>query len=139
MSELLSSPYAHAFAGGLLIGGAAAVFLLVVGRVAGISGIVGSVLQGHIGPKGAFPVFLVGMIVPVLLFGSGTVSYSLGLPGLAAAGALVGAGTQLGSGCTSGHGVCGLANLSPRSLVAVLTFIATAAVTVWAVRHGGAL
>lgn len=139
MPELLSSPFAHAFAGGLLIGGAAALFLLVVGRVAGISGIVGSVLQGHIGPKGAFPVFLVGMIVPVLLFGSGAVTYSLSLPGLALAGVLVGAGTQLGSGCTSGHGVCGLANLSPRSLVAVLTFMATAAVTVWVVRHGGVL
>jgi uncharacterized protein len=139
MSAFLSSPYAHAFAGGLLIGGAAAVFLLVVGRVAGISGIVGSLLQGHIGPKGAFPVFLVGMIIPVLLFGAGPVSYSLGLPGLVGAGVLVGVGTQLGSGCTSGHGVCGLANLSLRSLVAVLTFMATAAATVWAVRHGGAL
>lgn len=139
MTELLSSPFAHAFAGGLLIGTAAAVFLLVVGRVAGISGIVGSVLQGHIGPKGAFPVFLIGMIVPVFLFGSGAATYSLGLPGLAFAGALVGVGTQLGSGCTSGHGVCGLANFSPRSLVAVVVFMATAAVTVWAVRHGGGL
>ncbi len=137
MPELLSSPFAHAFAGGLLIGGAAAIFLLVVGRVAGISGIVGSLLQGHIGPNGAFPVFLVGMIIPLLLLGSGPVSYSLGLTGLAIAGVLVGVGTQLGSGCTSGHGVCGLANFSPRSLVAVLTFMATAAVTVWVVRHGG--
>lgn len=139
MSELFSSPFAQAFAGGLLIGGATVVFLLVVGRVAGISGIIGNVVRGHFGPRGAFPVFLLGMILPVLLLGPGSVTYPLGLSGLAVAGVLVGAGTQLGSGCTSGHGVCGLANLSMRSLVAVLTFMVTAALTVWIVRHGGVL
>ena len=139
MPELLSSPYIRALFGGLLIGGAAATFLLVVGRVAGISGIVGNVVRGHFGPRGAFPVFLVGMVLPVFIAGAGTVSYSFGLPGLAIAGLLVGAGTQLGAGCTSGHGVCGLANFSPRSLVAVLIFMLTAGVTVWLVRHGGVL
>jgi uncharacterized membrane protein YedE/YeeE len=84
-------------------------------------------------------VFLLGMILPVLLLDPGPVTYSLGLPGLGFAGILVGAGTQLGSGCTSGHGVCGLANLSMRSLVAVLTFMVTAALTVWIVRHGDVL
>lgn len=138
MPEFLSFPYARAFAGGLLIGAAAAVFLLIVGRVAGISGIIGNVMRGHFGPGRAFPVFLLGMVLPVFLLGPGPVAYSLGLPGLAFAGILVGAGTQLGSGCTSGHGVCGLANLSVRSLVAVLIFMATAALTVWVVRHGGA-
>ena len=129
----------RAFAGGLMIGGAAAVFLLVVGRIAGISGIVGSVLKGHTGPQGAFVVFLVGMLLPALVLGTGPAEFALGLPGLALAGVLVGIGTQVGSGCTSGHGVCGLANVSPRSLVAVLTFMLTAGITVWVVRHGGAL
>lgn len=139
MLGFLSIPFARAFAGGLLIGAGVALFLLVVGRVAGISGIIGNVVRGHFGPRGAFPVFLLGMVLPVLLLGPGQVAYSVGLPGLAIAGLLVGAGTQLGSGCTSGHGVCGLANLSLRSLVAVLIFMATAAVTVWLVRHGGVL
>ncbi|MEY4932210.1 MAG: hypothetical protein RLZZ403_530 [Pseudomonadota bacterium] len=129
----------RAFAGGLMIGGATAVFLLVVGRIAGISGIVGSVLKGHTGPRGAFVVFLVGMLLPALVLGTGPAEFSLGLPGLALAGVLVGVGTQVGSGCTSGHGVCGLANVSPRSLVAVLTFMVTAGITVWVVRHGGVL
>lgn len=129
----------RAFAGGLMIGGAAAVFLLVVGRIAGISGIVGSVLKGHTGPRGAFVVFLAGLLLPALLLGTGPVDFPLGLPGLALAGVLVGVGTQVGSGCTSGHGVCGLANVSPRSLVAVLTFMVTAGLTVWVVRHGGVL
>jgi uncharacterized membrane protein YedE/YeeE len=136
MTEWLSSPFLRAFAGGLLIGAAAAVFLLVVGRVAGISGLVSNVVRGHFGPRGAFPVFLVGMVAPVFVVGIGTVGYASGLPGLAIAGLLVGIGTQLGSGCTSGHGVCGLANLSSRSLAAVLIFMATAAMTVWVVRHG---
>jgi len=134
-----TASFVAAFAGGLLIGAAAAVFLLLVGRVAGISGIVGNVLHGHVGPRGAFLVFLAGMLLPVLVLGTGEIHYAGGLPSLALAGLLVGIGTQLGSGCTSGHGVCGLANFSVRSLVAVLTFMATAGMTVWVVRHSGVL
>lgn len=118
--------------GGALIGLASAMVLLVHGRIAGISGIVGHAVA----PEGrAFRLgFLTGLIatgailaaVWPLAFGAGVRS----LPGLAIAGALVGIGTTLGSGCTSGHGVCGLSRLSPRSIVAVATFMTTAAITV---------
>ncbi len=131
-----ASPFVAAFAGGLLIGAAAALFLLIVGRIAGVSGILGSLLRGRAGPRGAFVVFIGGMLLPALVTGAAPVSFATGLPGLALAGLLVGVGTQLGSGCTSGHGVCGLANFSPRSLVAVLVFMTTAGITVWFVRHG---
>jgi uncharacterized membrane protein YedE/YeeE len=106
--------------------------LLVHGRIAGISGIVGHAVA----PEGrTFRLgFLTGLIatgailaaVWPLAFGAGVRS----VPGLAIAGALVGIGTTLGSGCTSGHGVCGLSRLSPRSIVAVATFMTTAAITV---------
>jgi uncharacterized membrane protein YedE/YeeE len=118
--------------GGALIGLASAMVLLVHGRIAGISGIVGHAVA----PEGrTFRLgFLTGLIatgailaaVWPLAFGAGVRS----VPGLAIAGALVGIGTTLGSGCTSGHGVCGLSRLSPRSIVAVATFMTTAAITV---------
>lgn len=137
--ELASSGIAQAFEGGLLIGAASAVLILFNGRVAGISGIFANVLEGRVGPRGVNLLFLIGLIAPAFLLGVGPVQFSSGLPLLAVAGLLVGAGTQLGSGCTSGHGVCGLANLSPRSLVAVMIFMATAGLTVWLVRHGEVL
>ncbi len=124
--------------GGVMIGAAAAGLLLVNGRIAGISGILG----GAVGPGGkawqwAFLGGLVGAGVAARLLGLITPpalsEESLG--GLVLAGLLVGFGTRLGSGCTSGHGVCGLANLSRRSLVATLTFMLVAGVTVFVIRH----
>jgi uncharacterized membrane protein YedE/YeeE len=126
----------HALLGGLLIGAAVAVLLLGNGRVAGISGILGHALRGDIGPKAWRVAFLFGLIVPAAVIGIGTPTFAGGLGWLAVSGVLVGVGTQLGSGCTSGHGVCGMANLSLRSLVATLVFMGTAALTVFVVRHG---
>jgi uncharacterized membrane protein YedE/YeeE len=126
-------------AGGVLIGLAAALLILVNGRVAGISGIFGLVTSGVIGERAWRTAFVAGLLLPALwLITSGTtVTMDGGWPLYAVAGVLVGAGTRLGSGCTSGHGVCGIANLSPRSLVATLTFIAMGMLTVWLTRHGG--
>jgi uncharacterized membrane protein YedE/YeeE len=127
----------HSFAGGLLIGGAAALLVLRSGNVAGISGITASALSGTFGPQGWRAAFLLGLVVPALAIGGANPAWlTASLPLLAVSGVLVGIGTRLGSGCTSGHGVCGIANASPRSLVATLTFMATAMVTVAAVRHG---
>jgi uncharacterized membrane protein YedE/YeeE len=126
-----------AFAGGLLIGSGAAVLLLLNGRVAGISGILGEVLLGAVG-EGAWRIaFLAGLLLPALAFGLGAVELPRGWYLIVVAGLLVGFGTRVGSGCTSGHGVCGIANLSRRSLVATLIFMGTAMVTVFIVRHGG--
>jgi uncharacterized membrane protein YedE/YeeE len=83
--------------------------------------------------------FLAGLVLPAALLGLGSIDFPQGLPVLALSGLLVGFGTRLGSGCTSGHGVCGLANLSPRALVATLSFMIVAAATVFLVRHGALL
>jgi uncharacterized membrane protein YedE/YeeE len=126
--------------GGLLIGAAASLFVLVYGRVLGISGILGG-LFGGAREEILFRLALIAGIViaPLLLTSVGTnlpdITVSVSLPMLIVAGLLVGFGTRLGNGCTSGHGVCGLARLSRRSIVATLVFFATAAVTVYAVRH----
>lgn len=128
-------------AGGALIGGSAALLLLGNGRIAGISGILGGLL-GPFGRDTAWrAVFLVGLLLgPVLYRGLAghwpAVRIEASWPVLAVAGLLVGYGTRLGSGCTSGHGVCGLARLSPRSFAAVAIFMAAAAITVFLVRHG---
>lgn len=126
--------------GGLLIGLAAAGLLLFNGRIAGISGILGGLLdlpRGDMSWRGAF-------IAGLLTGGLGLLWFypqTLALPSdysfitYAAAGLLVGYGTRLGSGCTSGHGVCGIARLSPRSFAAVTTFMASAMLTVFIVRH----
>jgi uncharacterized protein len=125
--------------GGMLIGAGAATLLLLNGRIAGISGILGSAIKGVIGVQGWRLAFLAGLVLPAALLGLGNVEFAQGLPLLAVSGVLVGFGTRLGSGCTSGHGVCGLANLSLRSLLATATFMLVAAATVWIVRHGGYL
>jgi uncharacterized protein len=125
-----------------LIGAAVAGLLLVNGRIAGISGIVGSAVRGEAGLwRWAFLAGLILAGTAASFTGWGHVGGADGaIPGsvatLALAGLLVGAGTAVGSGCTSGHGVCGISNLSPRSLVATLIFIIVAAVTVYVVRHG---
>lgn len=126
--------------GGILIGLAASLLLLFNGRVAGISGIVGGLLPPERGDIGWRVAFVAGLVGGGLLLG-GLFPRVLGAPvvtGVAVpvvAGLLVGFGTRLGNGCTSGHGVCGLARGSLRSLVATLTFMATGALTVFLVRH----
>lgn len=125
--------------GGAMIGAAAALFLLVDGQIAGISGIVGGLLDGRAGDIAWRVAFAAGLVAGPLLLkllgGEITVRPQSSLPVLVIAGLLVGFGTRLGGGCTSGHGVCGLARLSPRSLVATATFFAAALVTVFIVRH----
>lgn len=126
--------------GGALIGLAASILLLFNGRVAGISGILGGALNPAPGDTLWRLMFLLGLVsagaVGALLrpaaFVAGPVQ-SMSI--IALAGFLVGYGTRLGNGCTSGHGVCGVSRLSPRSLLATATFLATGAITVFLVRH----
>lgn len=129
--------YLQALEGGLLIGFAASLLLLFNGQIAGISGVLGSLVEGRGGSWRWL--FLGGLVSAVLLvrLAGGAVpgALSLSWPLLIGSGLLVGFGTRLGSGCTSGHGLCGLGNLSTRSLVATLTFMAVAFVTVFVVRH----
>jgi uncharacterized protein len=122
--------------GGVLIGAGAATLLLLNGKIAGISGILDNSVRGVFDPKGWRLAFLIGLVLPAALFGLGSVEFAQGLMLLALAGLLVGFGTRLGSGCTSGHGVCGLANFSLRSLLATLSFMIVAAATVYLIRHG---
>jgi uncharacterized membrane protein YedE/YeeE len=123
--------------GGALIGAGAAVLILFDGRIAGISGILGRILQGDVGPGGWRIAFLSGLLLPALLLGPGLGRLEAPWLLLALAGLLVGFGTRLGSGCTSGHGVCGIANVSPRSLTATGIFMGVAMITVFLTRHGG--
>lgn len=128
-----------ALIGGAMIGLAAVLLMLSLGRIAGISGILANGLGRDSADRGWPLAFLAGLLVPgaVLAMADMTpdITFVAGLPLLLAAGALVGFGTRMGSGCTSGHGVCGLARLSKRSLVAVLSFMAAGFVTVGIVRH----
>ncbi|HIX62532.1 MAG: YeeE/YedE family protein [Pseudomonadaceae bacterium] len=146
----------HGLAGGILIGLSATWLMATLGRIAGISGIIGSLITAR--PRGDSAwrlTFLLGLVSgPILLMllggGLGNVAGApgevIGAPAggvavMLVAGLLVGVGTGIGSGCTSGHGVCGLSRLSPRSLVATLTFLVAAIITVYVVRHligGGA-
>ena len=126
----------HALAGGALIGAGSAALLLLNGRIAGVSGILGNLVQATFGEQAWRLAFLLGLFLPALVFGAEVTLLPRNWAWAAVAGLLVGVGTQLGSGCTSGHGVCGLANLSTRSLVATLSFMASAVVTVFVVNHG---
>jgi uncharacterized membrane protein YedE/YeeE len=134
------TPFASSL-GGALIGVAAVMLMALNGRIAGISGIVGRLLPPYAGadPIGAACIVL-GLIASPLLYQAvtgapvvQTVSDQGGL--MAVAGLLVGFGTATGGGCTSGHGVCGIARLSPRSVVATVTFMATGFATVYLLRH----
>ena len=129
-------------AGGVLLGVAAAVFILVNGRILGISGIVGGLLGPSPRDVGWRIAFLLGMLAApatfVLLAPAGFLPaprIAAGHGAVVAAWLLVGFGTRYGSGCTSGHGVCGLSRLSPRSLVATLAFMAAGFLTVFLMRH----
>jgi uncharacterized protein len=129
-----------ACAGGALIGLAAAALLLLDGRIAGISGIVAGLLTPRSGDTAWRALFVAGLIAGGALLPALTADPFDGLADtaparLVAAGLLVGFGTRLGSGCTSGHGVCGIGRMAPRSLVATATFMATGALTVFLVRH----
>lgn len=134
------SPWS-ALAGGVLLGLASAAFILLNGRVLGISGILGGLLVPRRSDASWRVFFLMGLLLapftlslllPTLIQ---TPRIEAGNTAIVVAGLLVGLGTRYGSGCTSGHGVCGLSRLSPRSLVATLVFMASGFVTVYVIRH----
>jgi uncharacterized membrane protein YedE/YeeE len=132
------TPWAS-LAGGILLGLASALFILLNGRILGISGIVGGLMRPGSSDKGWRLAFLLGMLVAPLLYfllaGPTAPRIDAGWGTLVVAGLLVGVGTRYGAGCTSGHGVCGLSRLSPRSLVATLAFMGAGFVTVFLARH----
>ena len=132
------TPWA-ALAGGVLLGLASALFVLLNGRILGISGIVGGLLRPRAGDMGWRLAFVLGMLVAPDLYWlvvgptQPRIDATWGM--VVIAGLLVGVGTRYGSGCTSGHGVCGLSRMSPRSLVATLAFMGAGFVTVFLIRH----
>jgi uncharacterized membrane protein YedE/YeeE len=132
------TPWAS-LAGGVLIGLAAAMLVLLNGRIAGISGIVGGLLHPRRAEIGWRLAFVLGLFAAPLfmlpLAQAAAPRIDAGIGTLVVAGLLVGLGTSYGSGCTSGHGVCGLSRLSPRSLVATVAFMAAGMLTVFVVRH----
>jgi len=125
--------------GGIMIGVAAAMLVLLNGRIAGVSGIIGGVLRPAAGDMAWRFAFILGLLAAPaahhLFAEPAAPTIEAGYPVLLLAGLLVGAGTRYGSGCTSGHGVCGLSRLSPRSLAATIAFMLAGIVTVYAVRH----
>src|SRR6266403_1970565 len=125
--------------GGVIIGAAVAIFVLVNGRIAGISGIVGGLFRPAAGDVGWRLAFVAGlMAAPVLYMLAAKlppIVIEASYPTLIVAGLLVGVATRYGAGCTSGHGVCGISRLSPRSLVATLSFMAAGFATVYVTRH----
>ena len=128
-----------ALAGGAMIGLAAGLFAVANGRIAGISGLLGSLLQRSEDGRGEKVCFLLGIIAAPLLWHLfstlSPVDFAASPWLLISAGLLVRIGTRYGSGCTSGHGVCGLSRLSPRSAVATLCFMAAGFITVYFLRH----
>lgn len=139
LSDFIHTPYIYSLSGGLLIGIAAAMFVLLNGRIAGISGILGGLLQADKGDKIWRVMFLLGMAaapyvyqiasdLPAATIDAGTVQ-------LIVAGLMVGLGTSYASGCTSGHGVCGISRGSMRSIAATLAFMMAGFITVYLTRH----
>lgn len=132
------TPWA-ALAGGILLGLASAMFILVNGRILGISGIVGGLLRPKAGDALWRIAFVLGMLTAPVLYllvvGPVPATIDAGWGTVVLAGLLVGVGTRYGSGCTSGHGVCGLSRLSLRSLAATLAFMGAGFVTVFLLRH----
>lgn len=136
----MTTTWLIALAGGVLIGLSATLLLWLNGRVAGVSGILGGVLAPRAGDVSWRVAFLAGLVAAAGLYmtlvpGAPLPRTDFSRTGLIVAGLLVGFGTRMGNGCTSGHGVCGLGRLSLRSLAAVLTFMATAIATTFVVRH----
>ncbi len=133
------TPYSG-LAGGMLIGAASVLMLWGTGRIAGISGIYGGLLtpvQGDVAWRAFFIVgiLLGGLMWPLITGQPLPVNLQVGWPVMLLAGLLVGFGTRLGSGCTSGHGVCGIGRLAPRSMVATVVFLASAFLTTFITRH----
>lgn len=128
-----------ALAGGVLIGAAAGLFVVLNGRIAGISGLLASLLERGAEGRGEKALFLIGILLAplcwLLMAELPAAEFQTNWLGLLAAGLLVGIGTRYGSGCTSGHGVCGISRLSPRSVVATLAFMAAGFATVFVLRH----
>jgi uncharacterized membrane protein YedE/YeeE len=129
-----------ALVGGVLIGASAALFLVANGRIAGISGILGGLLQARRGELGWRLAFLAGLVAAPFAYASvvgalPAVTIDVSFAVLALAGLLVGFGTRLGGGCTSGHGVCGIGRGSPRSFAATAIFMAAGFLTVLITRH----
>jgi uncharacterized membrane protein YedE/YeeE len=128
--------------GGIILGIASALFILINGRILGISGILGGLLPPKVGDTTWRIAFLLGMFAAPTVFHAVVPAEYITAPRIEAtewmivvAGLLVGIGTRYASGCTSGHGVCGLSRLSPRSLVATASFMSAGFVTVYVVRH----
>ncbi|RRH81442.1 YeeE/YedE family protein [Variovorax beijingensis] len=132
------TPWA-ALAGGVLVGAAAAMFVLFNGRIAGISGIVGGLLRPVRGDVAWRLAFVAGLVAAPMAYAAFAQwpqpQIDAGYGALVAAGLLVGVGTRYASGCTSGHGVCGLSRLSPRSLAATAVFMGAGFLTVFLMRH----
>ncbi len=129
-----------AIIGGAMIGIAASMLLVLSGRLAGISGIMAGLLPPKRGDMDWRILFIAGLLAGTFIYravaGEGyEVTFSMGWPAIVAGGLLTGIGTRIGAGCTSGHGVCGIGRLSPRSIVATVTFMAAGAVTVFIARH----
>jgi uncharacterized membrane protein YedE/YeeE len=126
-------------AGGVLIGLSAGLFILLNGRVAGISGLLGSLISRHGDGRSEKLLFLLGLLISPLIWSAAAtlpeVSFDTGSYSLMLAGLLVGLGTRYGAGCTSGHGVCGLARISPRSFIAVCCFMSAGFATAYLLRH----
>jgi len=132
------TPWAS-LAGGILLGLASAIFILVNGRILGISGIIGGLMRPKTGDAGWRIAFVLGMLAAPLLYmlvaGPVSATVNAGWGTMVLAGLLVGVGTRYGSGCTSGHGVCGLSRLSPRSVAATLAFMGAGFAIVFLMRH----
>ncbi|KAF1036270.1 MAG: hypothetical protein GAK35_04092 [Herbaspirillum frisingense] len=130
---------AYSLAGGIVIGLAVAVMILINGRIAGISGILGGLLRAGAGERGWRAAFIAGLVIaPLAARAWGwlpPLHIEAGWPAVIAAGFLVGLGTRYAGGCTSGHGVCGISRGALRSMVATITFMTAGFVTVFVVRH----
>jgi len=128
---------ASAVIGGAIIGGAAALFAVLNGRIAGVSGILGGLARPQAGDVSWRIAFVAGLVAAplALLAALPEIRVDASFPALAAAGLLVGIGTRYGGGCTSGHGVCGISRASPRSIAATVAFMAAGFATVYVARH----
>ena len=130
---------ASAVIGGATIGGAAALFAVLNGRIAGVSGILGGLARPQAGDVSWRIAFVAGLVAAPLAWGLLAalleIRVDASFPALVAAGLLVGIGTRYGGGCTSGHGVCGISRASPRSIAATVAFMAAGFATVYVARH----
>lgn len=139
--QLETSTVLSAIGGGALIGAAASLLLLAHGRIAGISGILGGLFRPDTGDRAWRAAFLIGLlaagVVAAIVYPSAVGASPVALPLVGVAGLLVGFGTRLGHGCTSGHGVCGISRMSARSRAATGVFMVVAALTVVVVRAAG--